>query len=142
APEAKHAAVAVPVLSTAQNWLKVLRTTFRLHHKQHDPTAPPCLCVSYRCGLSVYSEYISIERHGYARVYAERWWFAMGGEAPAPSTVVEALYRKGKIDRPFEITLYRNGEWWNVSDRRLCRADGTVVEVDRNYWPRTVLKAG
>jgi hypothetical protein len=66
----------------------------------------------------------------------------MGGEAPAPSTVVEALYRKGEIDRPFEITLYRNGEWWNVSDRRLRRADGTVVEVDRNYWPRTVLKAG
>jgi DNA repair protein RadD len=134
APKPKHATVAdaVPVLSTDQKWLEVTRTAFRVHYKRSDPTAPPSLCVGYLCGLSMYDEYISIERQGYARARAEKWWFAMGGEAPVPATVAEALDRTDELDRPIEITLYRNGQWWNVSDRRLRRDDGAVVEVDRN----------
>jgi DNA repair protein RadD len=110
----------------------VTSVTFRIHYKRNDPSAPPSLCVAYLCGLSVYSEYISLQRDGYVRARAEKWWFAMGGEAPAPATVAEALERRGEIGRPFEIVVYRNGQYWNVGDRRLRRDDGTVVEVDRN----------
>jgi hypothetical protein len=46
--------------------------------------------------------------------------------------VAEAIERRGEIGRPFEIVVYRNGQYWNVSDRRLRRGDGAVVEVDRN----------
>jgi hypothetical protein len=84
------------------------------------------------CGLSVYSEYISLQRDGYARVRAEKWWFAMGGEAPAPATVAEALDRTDELGRPFEIILCRNGQYLNVADRRMRREDGAVVEVDCN----------
>jgi DNA repair protein RadD len=134
AREPKHAAIAdaVPVLSTGQSWVDVTGTTFRIHYKRNDPSAPPSLCVSYLCGLSVYSEYVSLERQGYARTCAEKWWFAMGGESPVPATVAEALDRTDEIGRPFEIAIYRNGQWWNVSDRRVERSDGAMVEVDRN----------
>jgi DNA repair protein RadD len=134
APKPKHATVAdaVPVLSMGQTWVAVTVTTFRIHYKRNDPSAPPSLCVGYLCGLSVYSEYISLQRDGYARARAEKWWFAMGGEAPVPATVAEALDRTNELGRPFEIALYRNGQYWNVADRRLRRDDGAVVEVDRN----------
>ncbi len=134
APKPKHASTAdaVPVLSTGQSWIEVTHTSFRIHYKRNDPSAPPSLCVSYLCGLSIYDEYISLQRDGYARARAEKWWFAMGGEAPAPATVAEALDRTDEIGRPFEIAIYRNGQWWNVSDRRVVRADGNMVEIDRN----------
>jgi DNA repair protein RadD len=135
APKPKHATVAdaVPVLSTGQSWVEVTSTSFRIHYKRSDPLAPPSLCVGYLCGLTVYSEYISLQRDGYARARAEKWWFAMGGEAPAPATVAEALGRRDEIGLPFEIAVYRNGQYWNVADRRLRRDDGAVVEVDRNF---------
>jgi DNA repair protein RadD len=134
APKPKHATVAdaMPVLSTGQSWVEVTHTSFRIHYKRSDPLAPPSLRVDYLCGLTVYSECVSLQRDGYARACAERWWFAMGGEAPVPVTVAEALGRRYEIGRPFEIAVYRNGQYWNVADRRLRRDDGTVVEVDRN----------
>jgi hypothetical protein len=57
----------------------------------------------------------------------------MGGEAPVPITVREAVMRADELGRPFEITIYRNDQWWNVSDRRARRHDGSVVEIDRNF---------
>jgi DNA repair protein RadD len=134
APKAKHATVAdaMPVLSTGQSWIAVISTSFRIHHKRNDPSAPPSLRVDYLCGLTVYSEYVGLERDGYARARAEKWWFAMGGEAPVPITVREAVMRADELGRPFEITIYRNGQYWNVADRRLHR-NGAVVDVDRNF---------
>jgi DNA repair protein RadD len=118
--------------------VEVTGTAFRIHYKRNDPLAPPSLCVTYLCGLTTYDEYISIERQGYARVRAERWWFAMGGESPVPATVMEAVGRIYELARPVEILVYRNDRWWNVSDRRVRRYDGSVVEIDRNLntWTR------
>jgi DNA repair protein RadD len=127
----------MPVLSTGQSWIEVADTSFRSHCKRNDPLAPPSLRVDYLCGLTVYSEYVSLQRDGYARARAEKWWFAMGGEAPVPITVREAVVRADELGRPFEITIYRNGQYWNVADRRLHR-NGAVVDVDRNFcsWVR------
>jgi DNA repair protein RadD len=140
APKPKHATVAdaVPVLSTGQSWVEVTHTSFRIHYKRSDLSAPPSLCVTYLCRLTTYDEYISIERQGFARTRAEKWWFAMGGEAPAPHTVMEALDRRRELARPLEIAIYRNGQWWNVGDRRVRRHDGLVIEIDRNLntWTR------
>jgi DNA repair protein RadD len=140
APKAKHAIIAdaVPVLSTGQSWIEVTNASFRIHRKRNDPSAPPSLCVTYLCGLTTYGEYISIERQGFARMRAEKWWFAMGGEAPVPITVREAIERNNELGRPLEIAVYRNDRWWNVGDRRVRRHDGSVVEIDRNFntWVR------
>jgi DNA repair protein RadD len=134
APKPKHATIAdaMPVLSTAQTWLDVSHVSFSIHYKRSDPAAPPSLRVTYVCGLSTFDEYISLERQGFARTRAEKWWFAMGGKASVPGTVLEALDRRREISHPAQIAIYRNGQYWNVADRRLRRSDGAVVEVDRN----------
>jgi DNA repair protein RadD len=135
APKPKHAtqADAVPVLSGQTAWQPVDDVSFHLHRKYNDPLAPPCLRVEYLCGFSPYAEYVSLERQGYARACAEKWWFAMGGQAPVPATVLEAIARRGELDEPVEIAIYRNGKFWNVSERRVRRRDDSIVEVDSRY---------
>jgi DNA repair protein RadD len=135
APKPKHATVAdaVPILSGQTTWLPVDAISFHLHRKYNDPLAPPSLRVEYLCGLSPYAEYISIERQGYARTRAEKWWFAMGGLQPVPGTVLEALDRRDEIDEPVEIAIIHNGKFWNVSERRVRRPDDSIVEIDSRY---------
>jgi DNA repair protein RadD len=135
APKPKHATVAdvVPILAGQQTWLAVDDVSFHYHQKYNDPSAPPCLRVEYLCGLTSYAEYVSLQRAGYARTMAEKWWFAMGGPAPAPATVLEAIERRDEIDEPVEVTMARNGRFWNVLDRRVRRPDGSIVEIDRHF---------
>jgi DNA repair protein RadD len=143
APKPKHATIAdaVPVLSTGQSWMPVTNTMFFHHIKRSDPSAPPTLRVSYLAGLvTSYDEYICFEHLGYARTRAEKWWFALGGMAPVPATVMEAIQRSGELGRVVEIAVYRNDRWWNVSDRRVLRSDGTLVEIDR-YFTSWVAKS-
>ena len=106
--------------------------------KCNNPDAPPTLCVEYLSGLSVYQDYVAFEHRGQARTFAERFWFAFGGEAPVPIIVDEALARKDELDRPYEISVSRNGKFWNVTERRLRRADGSCVEIDRFYQTWTI----
>ena len=133
-PVAKHAttADAAPILSAAASWLPVMDVSFRKHVK-FNADKPPTLCVEYLSGLTVYSDYVAFEHRGPARSFAERFWFAFGGEAPVPLTVDEALARKHELGRPYEISVARNGRFWNVTERRLHRLDGAHVEIDRFY---------
>ncbi len=62
---------------------------------------------------------------------AERWWYAMGGAAPAPFTVVQALERTDELSEVLAIVVAREGKYWRVIERRLRRADGSEVEVNR-----------
>jgi DNA repair protein RadD len=135
APKPKHATQAdvVSILSTQPNWLKVDSVSFHLHRKWADPVAPPCLRVEYLVGLSTYAEYVSLERQGYARTFAEKWWFAMGGEPPVPLTVLEAIDRSCELSKVLGVSVVRNGKFWNIVERRVRRCDGDVVEVDRNF---------
>jgi len=134
-PAAKHAtsADAVPILTGERVWLPVTHVSFHRHYKYGDPGAPSSFRVDYLCGLSPYAEYVSFERQGYPRTCAERWWYALGGSAPVPVTVDEALQRQHELDPVVAIAVARNGRFWNVTDRRVRRPDGVVVEVDRHY---------
>jgi DNA repair protein RadD len=134
-PAAKHAtsADAVPILTGERVWLPVTHVSFHRHYKYGDPGAPSSFRVDYLCGLSPYAEYVSFERQGYPRTCAERWWYALGGSAPVPATVAEALQRQHELDPVVAIAVARNGRFWNVTDRRVRRQDGGVVEVDRHH---------
>jgi hypothetical protein len=116
-------------------WLPVTDVSCSSHTKYSDPDAPPSLRVNYLCGLSSYSEYISLERDGYAREMAERWWIAMGGLFPVPETVAEALDRIEELAPVLAITVMRDGKYWRVTGRRLRRQDG---EIDVNRWCRII----
>jgi DNA repair protein RadD len=134
-PAARHAtsADAVPILTGERVWLLVTDVSFHRHYKYGDPDAPPSFRADYLCGLSPYSEYVSFERQGYPRTYAERWWYALGGFAPVPMRVDEALQRQHELDPVVAIAVTRNGRFWNVIDRRVRRPDGSVVEIDRYH---------
>jgi DNA repair protein RadD len=134
-PVARHAtsADAVPILTGERVWLLVTDVSFHSHYKYGDPNAPPSFRADYLCGLSPYSEYVSSERQGYPRTYAERWWYALGGSAPVPMRVDEALQRQHELDPVVAIAVTRNGRFWNVIDRRVRRPDGSVVEIDRYH---------
>jgi DNA repair protein RadD len=131
-PKPKHASVAdwAPIMGTSE-WLPVTEVSLRLHIKFNDPRAPPCLRVEYLCGLSPFSEYISLQRTGYAREMAERWWYAMGGRAPAPCMVAQAMQRADELSQVLAIVVARDGKFWRVVERRLRRPDGSEVEVSR-----------
>jgi DNA repair protein RadD len=143
-PQAKHAttAEAVPILAGAPAWLPVRGVSFHRHLKFNNPDAPPTLRVEFLCGLSVYADYVALEHRGPARTFAERFWFAHGGEQPVPASVDEALERVHELDRPFELTVIRNGKFWNVAERRVRRADGSCVEIDRFYQTWTINSRG
>lgn len=128
-PTADHA----PVMGGATNWLPVTGVSCSLHTKFSNPGAPPSLRIDYLCGLSPYSEYICLEHAGYARERAERWWFAMGGRAPVPETVDEALSRIGELSPIQAIMVARDGQYWNVIAHRLRCRDGREVSVNRKY---------
>ena len=145
-PVAKHAMYAdmVPILSGDVAWRSVTDVSFRKHAKWNNPAAPPTFCVEYLSGFSTYRDYVAFEHRGVARSFAEKFWFAFGGEAPVPLTVDDALLRQKELTPPYEITAVHNGKFWSVVDRRLRRPDGTCVEVDRFYqtWViRTEAKA-
>jgi hypothetical protein len=148
--QAHHKAVAddVPILSThpggggpgsppgsAPVWLPVFGDSeFRLHQKRNDTNAPPTLRVEYMAGFSPYSEYISFESaNTYALSFAHKWWFAMGGCAPVPMSVAEAIVRRSELGRVTEIQVSREGQWWRINRRRVLRTDGMLVEIDSKY---------
>jgi DNA repair protein RadD len=132
-PKPKHTSVAdwTPILAGESDWLSVTDVSYRLHSKASDPAAPPSLRVDYLCGLSPFSEYVSLQRTGYAREMAERWWYAMGGNPPVPFTVAQSLERIDELDAVVAIVVNRNGKFWNVVERRVRRRDDSKVEINR-----------
>jgi DNA repair protein RadD len=132
---ARHDVVSdtVPVL-LAPVWLHVRQSEFRLHRKRGDPSAAPTLRVEHLSGFSVYSEYVSIESsNSYARQLARNWWIAMGGGAPVPMSVTEAIERRPELDTVTDIMVTRDGQWWRINRRHVRRPDGSVFDVDHKY---------
>jgi DNA repair protein RadD len=128
---ARHGSVAddVPILAAtaALEWHPVHDSEFRPHHKRGDASAPPTLRVDHLAGFSPYSEYVSFESaKAYARMLACNWWVAMGGRAPVPASVAEAIVRRTELGRVLEIQVIRDGLWW-------LRPDGVLVEIDSKY---------
>jgi DNA repair protein RadD len=139
--QAHHKAVAddVPILSTQTAsappaWHPVHDSEYRLHQKRGDTNAPPTLRVEHLAGFSPYSEYVSFESaKAYARMLACNWWVAMGGRAPVPMSVAEAIVRRTELGRVLEIQVIRDGQWWRINRRRVLRPDGVLVEIDSKY---------
>jgi hypothetical protein len=65
--------------------------------------------------------------------FAHRWWMAMGGLAPVPMSVAEAIVRRTELGRVLEIQVIRDGQWWRINRRRVLRSDGMLVEIDSKY---------
>jgi DNA repair protein RadD len=90
---------------------RVSETSYHVHYKRDDPSAPPTMRVEYRLGFNRWQrEWVCFEHPptGYARQKAEAWWRARSVE-PVPSTVEEAveLARAGALAPTLSITVER-----------------------------------
>ncbi len=88
---------------------RVSETTYHVHSKRHDPSAPLTMRVEYRVGFNRYfREWVCFDhpRNGYARAKAEGWWRARSFER-VPTGTVEAveLARAGALAGTLVITV-------------------------------------
>jgi DNA repair protein RadD len=123
----KHEATADGVMTILSNdaaggWVEVFRMTHHIHRKRFEPGTPPSLCIDYHCGLLSYQEYLAFEAPSDgARFYAGKKWRELGGRAPTPETVSEAVIRCTELHKPSHIRVQRNGKFTNVVQRRFLQ---------------------
>ena len=88
---------------------RVSETSYHVHRKRDDPSAPPTMRVEYRLGFNRWQrEWVCFDHTGYARTKAEAWWRARSVE-PVPSSTEEAveLARAGALAPTLSITVER-----------------------------------
>lgn len=136
--EQKHAdrADTAPVMAREieQVWHRVDRVSARPHVSAS--TGNTTLRVIYECGLTEYSEWISIGANQWNGERAARWWHLMTGHMSAP---LDPGHARGALDRGaridcIAIRVRREGRYWRVAER--LRSDGTAV--DENLKTRVV----
>ena len=94
---------------TTRDDYTVSETTYHIHFKRGDPSAPPTMRVEYRSGFNTYfREWVCFEHEGYARDKAEQWW-RMRSHDLTPETVEEAvaLAQAGAMAETNAITVER-----------------------------------
>tara|TARA_R110000803_G_scaffold28011_10_gene65142 strand:+ start:9757 stop:11367 length:1611 start_codon:yes stop_codon:yes gene_type:complete len=93
--------------------LTVDSVDYYLHRKRNAPDAPPTLRVEYRCGFSVFKEWVTIEHTHGARRRACEWW-AIRCPGLAPSTVADALLFTDDLKVPKKIKVDTSGRYTSV----------------------------
>lgn len=102
---------AAPILSTqASDWLPVTRITY---HRHISAAGNRVLRADHWCGLSRYSEYLSVESSGYAREKAAQWW-KQRTTTPLPATVDEALEARDALAPPTAIRIRPEGKFHRI----------------------------
>ncbi|HEX8877525.1 MAG TPA: DEAD/DEAH box helicase [Phycisphaerales bacterium] len=86
---------------------RVSETTYHVHYKRSDPSAPLTMRVEYRVGFNrFFREWVCFDHTGYARTKAEAWWRARSVE-PVPGGTEEAveIAKAGALAPTLSITV-------------------------------------
>lgn len=110
-----------PVLSTEKAYWRAV-TGRRFLFKEGKGPNPPCVQVSYSCGLTVINDFVCPQhlehpepnKGRYAKGFADRYWNAHGGQRPFPKTVLEFLKRQSELMETAEISVEPKGRYWDV----------------------------
>lgn len=105
--EASAATEGILTGQTTREEHRVSETTYHVHMKRGDPSAPLTMRVEYRVGFNRYfREWVCFDHTGYARTKAEAWWRARSVE-PVPGGTEEAveLARAGALAPTLSITV-------------------------------------
>ena len=99
------------ILGREPETLKVDDVTVHRHRK---PEKPDSIRVQYRCGMSVFKEWICLDHGGFAEQKARRWWAArFGGDRATIITVntaLEDMFLSQEINSVTDkITVVRKG---------------------------------
>lgn len=99
-------------------WVSVHGVSYHRHEKAGKQ---PTMRVEYRVGMTTQKEWICFEHSGYAGQKASLWWYRMGGPAPCPQTVQDALFRiheGDELNAPSEIQVRPDGKFVRVTGYR------------------------
>ncbi|MBL9030135.1 MAG: DEAD/DEAH box helicase family protein [Phycisphaerae bacterium] len=141
--EASAATEGILTGQTTREEHRVSETTYHVHMKRGDPSAPLTMRVEYRVGFNRYfREWVCFDHTGYARTKAEAWWRARSVE-PVPSSTEEAveLARAGALAPTLSITVEKKaGEQFervtrHVLGERPPRLDDPDAVPDREPEP-------
>ena len=93
-------------------------------HKK--PGSPDSMKVQYRCGMSVFREWVCLDHPGYAGRNAKQWWVKRfgssrntkknAGVATVNSALEDLLLSQSLLDWTKTITVKRNGKYFEVID--------------------------
>jgi DNA repair protein RadD len=133
-PEPKHSdrADTEPVMTREikDKWIAVDDVRIDRHRKFGD--GPDSLKVEYVCaGGKTHTEWVCLE-HGKASLAymkATMWWYAMGGQKPAPD-IDNALARGAELHDITGVMIMRDGKYWRVQSRRIKDNDGHEFKID------------
>ena len=103
------------ILSNEPITVKVDAVYLRRHVKEGQPDS---LCVQYRCGMSIYREWICLDHTGEIGNKAQRWWAERFGKSKGRVSVQDALGNllasSTILDYTKTITVKKDGKWWKV----------------------------
>lgn len=89
---------------------------------RHEKNGVSSLCVTYRCGMQTFREWICLDHEGYARQKADYWWRARFN-SPTPKSVSEALqdlFLSVDIKNVTKsITVVKNGKYNEIIDYKI-----------------------
>lgn len=102
ASSAKLIAGELPVIEV----FDVNHITYQEHRKEG---SPPSLKVTYFCGLSRFTEWVTIE-NSRMRGFANRWW-SQRTSLPLPNTVADALSVTDELMAATSIRVWTNKKW-------------------------------
>jgi DNA repair protein RadD len=86
-----------------------------LYTKMELTGRPPCLKVSYFCGLNHQSEKLFFENTGFARTKARRWWRQRSTTEP-PETIDQALAQQQFLREPKAIRVHSNKTYPEITE--------------------------
>lgn len=90
---------------------------------RHEKNGVASLCVTYRCGIQTFREWVCLDHEGYARGKAERWWkarFGDGADVPSVDEALQDMFLGTWISNATEsITVRKNGKYNEIISHKL-----------------------
>lgn len=92
-------------------WHNVSDVSYTIHNKIGSPSM---LCVSYKCGLRIFKEYVCVQHKGYAGHKAKHWLSYRGMDDT--QNVDIALKNSQQLKKPNRIRIDTSGKYAHIMD--------------------------
>ena len=116
------------ILGSEPETLEVTEVTCHLHKKIGSPDS---IRVEYRCGVSVFREWVCLDHGGYAEKKARRWWWERFNKKEAEKITVhlalsDMLLGQRILDVTKSITVVKRGKHSEIVRYHIRQLDGIL----------------
>ena len=117
-PDIDQTATTLPVMSSTApaEWVAVNSVSYHVHKKNGKPDS---MRVEYRCGLTVFREWVCFNHTGFPKDKAIKWWrMRMTKPGVLPSNTDQAVVLADQLIKPIEIKVQKNGQYTDIKEFR------------------------